>query len=331
MRRRHRQVRAISLIGALSLLSLAGCSANRTTAPNLKLDAARDVFDGDLGDPFVLPVKSAQKTSEYLVFGTNDDPAHVPLGRSFDLVHWQRIGDAMPELPPWAAPDPTNSLTWAPAVVHRSRDYLMYVTVPEASSGRECVAATVSTAPEGPYRDALGGPLLCQRELGGSIDPTVVTDGGGTRHLLWKNDGNCCGLPVGIWEQALAPDGLHIVGSAHRLLLADQPWEGGVIEEPAMLPARGGGWWLFYSGNAWDVAAYGTGLAYCSSIEGPCRNAKSGPVLESAPGQASPGGLETFVDAHGTRLAVFATWNRPARNGRFYCCRSLDLARVRSS
>jgi beta-xylosidase len=216
-------------------------------------------------------------------------------------------------------------------VVRKGDGYLMYVTVPERASGRECVAAMSSKAPQGPYADALGGPLLCQRELGGSIDPTVATDGQGTQHLLWKNDGNCCGLPVAIWEQDLAADGLHVVGAAHQLLVADQPWEGGVIEEPALIPATKGGWWLFYSGNLWDLAAYGTGLAYCPRIEGPCRKTGSGPVLATAAGQASPGGLETFVDTKGARWVVYATWNRPPRNGRFYCCRSLDLAPVRAA
>jgi beta-xylosidase len=312
-------------------LPLAGCSTGKAAPRTVGLAPGHDVFDGDIGDPFMLPVKSSGGQTEYFVFGTNDNPAHVPTARSSDLVHWERIADALPELPPWAAPDPTNSLTWAPAVVHKTNRYLMYVTVPEAASGRECVAAMSSRVPEGPYADAVGAPLLCQRDLGGSIDPTVVTEKSGTQHLLWKNDGNCCALPVGIWEQDLAPDGLHLTGSAHRLIGADQPWEGGVIEEPAMLPAGRGGWWLFYSGNLWNLAAYGTGLAYCPRIEGPCQKTGSGPVLATTDGQASPGGLETFVDAKGARWVVYATWNRPARNGRFYCCRSLDLARVNSS
>ena len=324
-----RRRRVLSVL-ALTLLPLVSCAPDASGPSTVRLAPGRDVFDGDIGDPFVLSAGSSGQT-EYYVFGTNDDPAHVPYGRSADLRHWQRVGDAMPDLPSWAAPDPSNSLTWAPAVVRRRQDYLMYVTVPERSSGRQCIAAAASVLPQGPYRDVLGSPLLCQRELGGSIDPTVATERDGTRHLVWKNDGNCCGLPVGIWEQPLASDGLHVVGTAHRLLVADQPWEGGVIEEPAMVPASRGGWWLFYSGNVWDVTAYGTGLAYCRSIDRPCQKTASGPVLKTHSGQASPGGLETFVDAHGNRWAVYATWNRPARNGRFYCCRSLDLARVLSS
>src|SRR5207302_1228695 len=120
---------------------------------------------------------SAQKTSEYLVFGTNDDPAHVPLGRSFDLVHWQRIGDAMPELPPWAAPDPTNSLTWAPAVVHRSHDYVMYITVPEEASGRGCLAALLLGQRLGRRRLRHGSGVLQQHR--GTVPEDEVRPGVG--------------------------------------------------------------------------------------------------------------------------------------------------------
>jgi len=89
---------------------------------------------------------------------------------------------------------------------------------------------------------------------------------------------------------------------------------------------------LFYSGNAFDKPEYATGLAYCHKIEGPCRATSdlpflATPALEQVK-QYAPGGLETFRDAHGQLWAVFDTWNRPTRRGRFYCCRSLQLAPV---
>jgi hypothetical protein len=265
------------------------------------------------------------------MFGTNDWPAHVPTGFSADLDHWQRGPDALPELPAWAAPDPTNSLTWAPAVLATAHGYLMYVTVPDAASGRECIAAEASTLPQGPYHDTASGPLVCQQNLGGSIDPMVVGDRAGRLHLLWKNDGNCCGVRVSLWEQDLTPDGLRLVGVAHRLLSADQGWEGGVIERPVVTPAVGGGWWLFFAGNNWQLAAYGTGLAFCPTLAGPCTDAKRGAFLDTRDQLYSPGGFDTFTDFHGTRWAVYAIWSRPPRHGRFYCCRSVELARLVSS
>jgi len=316
-------------LGAAIARSRSPATAPATAGTLPVLGPAHDVYDGDIGDPVVLtvpPAHGAAPVTQYFMFGTNDWPAHVPAARSTDLNHWQSGPDALPVAPRWAGPDPTGSLTWAPAALATGNRYLLYVTVPFGSTGRQCIAAQTSPAPQGPYTDTSNGPLVCQLDQGGSIDPSVTRDPSGHLHLLWKNDGNCCGIPVSLWEQDLGADGLTLTGSAHRLLTADQPWQGGIIENPVVTPATHGGWWLFYSGNIFDRAEYGTGLAYCPRLEGPCQDAQTGPFLASHDQQFSPGGLEIFRDAHGTRWAVYAIWNRPSRNGRYFCCRSVYLA-----
>lgn len=299
------------------------------------LGPAHDVYDGDLGDPFVLPVTTNGKVSGFVAFGTGDWPARVPTARSDDLTTWHAGPDALPVLPAWAGPDPKNSLSWAPAAIDNGHGFVLYVTLPDAASGQQCIGAATSPDPGGPYAGVGPGPLLCQHDLGGSIDPTVARDRAGRMHMLWKNDGNSVGAPSSLWEQQLTADGLGLVGAAHRLLTADLSWQGGIVEEPALVPATGGGWWLFYSGNSFDRPEYATGLAWCPTLDGPCQDATAGPFLATPalqqPTQYAPGGLETFRDAKGALWAVFDTWNRPTRNGRFYCCRSLQLAPVLSS
>jgi len=298
------------------------------------LGPAHDVYDGDLGDPFVLPVSAGGRVVRYVAFGTGDWPSRVPTAHSTDLATWQQGGDALPQLPAWTAPDPKNSLSWAPAAVDTGHGYVLYVTLPDARSGQQCIAAASSPVAEGPYTGIGDGPLLCQHDLGGSIDPAVTRDRSGRLHMLWKNDGNSVGAPSSLWEQGLTADGRGLVGAAHRLLTASQDWQGGIIEEPALIPADGGGWWLFYSANFFDRPEYATGVAYCPTIAGPCRETGDGPFLATPAlqqeKQFAPGGLETFRDDKGTLWAVFDTWNRPTRNGRFYCCRSLQLAPVLS-
>ncbi len=294
------------------------------------LGPSRDAYDGDLGDPFILSVTEGGAT-RYVAFGTGDFPARVPTAHTSDLVTWQAGPDALPTLPSWAGSDPRNALSWAPAALGVDGRYILYITLPEARSGRQCIAAATSPTPEGPYADRGDGPMLCQRDLGGSIDPSVVTDRAGGLHLLWKNDGNSVGRPTALWEQSLADDGLHVTGQPHQLFEGGAPWQGGIIENPAAIPASGGGWWLFYSGNAFNRAEYGTGAAWCAQLAGPCRDAKAGPLLATEGTRYAPGGLETFKDGKGDLWAVYDTWNRPARNGRFFCCRSLYLARVLSS
>lgn len=325
---------AVALVGAA--LVARGHGEATTAMPSLPvLGPAHDVYDGDLGDPFVLPVTAGGKVASFVAFGTGDWPARVPTAHSADLATWQAGPDALPELPAWAGPDPKNSLSWAPAAIQAAKGYVLYVSLPDARSGQQCIAAAASSAPDGPYRGVGDGPLLCQHELGGSIDPSVVRDRAGRLHMLWKNDGNSVGAPSSLWEQQLRADGLAMVGAAHPLLSSNQAWQGGIVEEPAAIPAAHGGWWLFYSGNFFDRLEYATGLAYCPTIEGPCRDASDGPFLATPAlaqeKQFAPGGLETFRDAFGATWAVFDTWNRPTRNGRFYCCRSLQLARVLTS
>ena len=320
------------LVGALLVASQHHGTAALARLPIL--GPARVVYDGDIGDPFVLPVTSGGKVTNFVVFGTGDWPARVPTAHSTDLATWHEGPDAMAQLPRWTAPDPKNSLSWAPAALETGNGYVLYLTLPEARSGQQCIGAASSSLPDGPYTGVGDGPLVCQHDIGGSIDPALTRDPAGRLHMFWKNDGNSVGVPSSIWEQQLTPDGLGLVGIAHRLLTAGLPWQGGIIEEPAVIPAADGGWWLFYSANFFDLPEYATGLAYCPNIEGPCRDTSDEPFLATPAlhqeNQFAPGGLETFRDANGSLWAVFDTWNRPTRDGRFYCCRSLQLAPVLS-
>jgi len=323
----------VVLLGALLVADRDGGATARLRPP--VLGPARDVYDGDLGDPFVLPVTAGGTVVSFVAFGTGTWPGRVPTAHSTDLTTWQKGPDALPQLPDWAAPDPTNSLSWAPAALQTSQGYVLYVSLPDSASGQQCIGAATSSVADGPYVGFGDGPLLCQHNLGGSIDPSITRDGAGRLHMLWKNDGNSIGRPSSLWEQQLTADGLGLVGTAHRLLTAKRSWQGGIIEEPAVIPAAEGGWWLFYSGNAFDTPEYAIGLAYCPDLEGPCRDASDDPFLATPAlkqqGQFAPGGLEAFRDGHGSLWAVFDTWNRPTRNGRFYCCRSLQLAPIVST
>jgi hypothetical protein len=312
-----------------------GRSGRATATPRPPvLGPVRTAYDGDLGDPFVLPLTAGGSVIGFVAFGTGDWPARIPTARSSDLATWQKGPDALPDLPGWARSDPKHSLSWAPAVLDTGLGFVMYVTLPDAGSGQQCIGAVASKAPDGPYAGVGDGPLLCQHELGGSIDPAVTRDGRGGLHLLWKDEANTLGRPSSLWQQALTADGLGLAGTPHRLLSARSRWQDKIVEEPAAIPSADGGWWLFYSGNHFDTPGYATGLAYCPDLDGPCRETSDRPFLTTAglgvEGQYAPGGLETFRDARGALWAVLDTWNRPTRNGRFRCCRSVQLAEILS-
>ena len=312
---------------AIVAVAASGCGATPvpTRMPALpKLGAVQVLGIGDLGDPAMLLAGG-----KYYLFGTDDAPWHIPTEVSSNLVDWTRLPDAVPTDPAWADPDANDSSTWAPYAMQIGSTFFLYITVKDKAANRQCIAAMTSKSPGGPYKDGKGSPLICQPSLGGSIDPYVVSDDG--LHLLWKSDGNCCGLPTAIWEQDLSPNGIDLTGQPHKIYSPDLAWQGGITENPAVIPATHGGWWLFYSGNYFDVTGYGTGIAWCPTLSGPCRDAAPAAVLSTGPNQFSPGGLGFFTGPHGKLTGVFATWNRPARNGIFRCCRQVDLVPVLSS
>ena len=331
-------VAVIAVIVGL-VLAPAGGSARGTLPPGtlaapgpdlpVLTSAGPTASAGDLGDPAVLTVPGGvDGPAHYVVFGTGDWPFNVPTASSTDLKTWHRGPDAMPVVPAWSSDDPTHSHIWAPAVRRIDHRWMMYVTVPDRASGRQCIAVTASAKPEGPYSDALGRPLVCQRTLGGSIDASVVITSSGPT-LLWKSDGNCCHLPATLWSQPLAADGLSLEATPHALLSADEPWQQGVMEEPAAVADSSGGWWLFYSGGFYNGPRYAIGVASCRTLAGPCTERSKMPYAASLPGQRSPGGLETFVDLDGRLRVVFDTWTRPlGPDGNYHCCRAIDLATV---
>jgi hypothetical protein len=278
------------------------------------------IFNGDFADPFAL------KTPEALYLFATDTtasryapPAHIPeieLTRSSAFQGYY-LGDTLPRLPKWTV----AGFQWAPAVWARpGGTYVMYYSTPAAHqrtcltdparagcvrsangpSSAMCISAATSTNPAGPYVDDSSSAFVCPTAQGGAIDPSIFVSQDGTPWLLWKADGDCCGLPTTIYSQQLAPDGLAVVGPPHRLIGATQPWEGGLVEGPAMLESNGN-FWLFYSANSWDTKFYGIGIAHCSSIVGPCTKPLRHAWLSSSGGsQEDPGpGGEEFFDAGG--------------------------------
>jgi beta-xylosidase len=296
----------------------AGATSSQPTAQSLpRLGRVQAVEDDDVGDPFVLPVTSqtggVTKTT-YVLYWTTDWRSNVPTAVSSDHVHWRRVADSLPVLPSWATPSKT--LTWGPTVQKVGADYVLYFSTRDAATGRQCVGRAGAKTPLGPFTDTSSKPLVCQAALGGDIDPSVVKSSSGTLGLLWKNDGNATKTPVSIWEQPLTADGLSVTGKPTRLLGADQAWENGIIEGPAMLAASKGGWWLFFSGAGWGSTRYDTGVAWCATVAGPCRVASTAPLLVSTPTAVSPGGFDTFVDGAGKLWASYSAFPDSPANPR---------------
>ena len=257
--------------------------------------AAESQFPFDFADPFVLRVGE-----HYYGYATNAGGGNVQLIEADELGVWRWVGNALPVLPAWASPN----RTWAPSVLAIGGQYVLYYTVRDAASGRQCISRATSASPAGPFVDGSAGPLICQTDMNGSIDPSPFVDAGGQPHLLWRSDS----VPARLWAQPLTPDGTALTGTPSPLLVSDQRWELGVIEGPAMV-REGAGYYLFYSARSWNSAQYAMGYATCSGPLGPCtRVTTTGPFFGSQPGMIGPGGQDFFTDASGALMVAFHAW-----------------------
>lgn len=314
-----RPVRARARFGGVArvglvVLSLAVSGVAPTAQPRPGLAAASvpeqgdatagraAVFTGDAPDPDLLRVGD-----EWFVFTTNRFSlgwTNVPVRRSADLTTWTSVGDALPTLGRWAE----VGKTWAPAVERLGGRWVLYYTATHRASGRQCIGRAISDEPAGPYVDHWSTPLVCEVAAGGSIDPETYVDASGQAWLLWKNDGNCCGLTVRLWSRRLTEDGFGLTGPSSRMVTYDRGWEAPLVEQPALV-RDGSAHWFTYSARWWESSGYASGYATCSGPAGPCtKRSTSGPWHATTPHARGPGGISFALDANGGPWMAHHGW-----------------------
>lgn len=281
-----------------------GPTPTPTLAPN---QFVNPVLNVDFPDPDVLQVGET-----YYAYATNSGPTNIQMAKSNDLVKWQYLGGALPALPLWAKPQ--AGLTWAPEVTTSAdgTTYLMYYTTRDQVSDKQCIGVATSDSPEGPFRStgaANESAFICQPKEGGSIDAASFADEDGSRYVMWKNDGNCCGLTTWIYIQKVSPDGLTLEGEPTRLIKNDQGWEGNLVEGPTLWK-NDGKYYLFYSANNYLSERYAIGYAAADNVMGPYTKADR-PLLRTDLKTAvpfGPGGQDVVRDQEGDTWLVYHSW-----------------------
>ncbi len=277
-----------------STTSASGPSTSAAPLPPRREPAWR----GDFPDPFVLV-----DGDRYYAYATESGLIRIQHLAGDASGHWTDLGDALQATPPWATP----YSTWAPAVLRRGNRYVLFYSALVAGTGRHCIGRAIASDPVGPFVDETSEPFLCPMDLGGAIDPSPFVDEDGSVYLLWKNDGITLRRDAALWALPLRDDAGAAAGASVRLVGTDQRWEYPHVEGPSMVHV-GSDYWLAYSGNWWNQAAYGIGLARCKSPVGPCTKPFDAPVLSSRPGAYGPGGLEFFRGPKGQLLAAWHAW-----------------------
>jgi hypothetical protein len=275
---------------------LAGC-----TLPNASRLAT------DAADPSV-----RWDGTQYVLQTTNNAYGNVPTWTSPDLGTWTFAGDALPTLPSWAQP----GWTWAPTSIQRS-DGKWFLFFSAAMRGRttangeplKCIGVASAASAAGPFtvvkeRDA--APLLCEPELGGTIDPSAFRmNGNGNVYLVTKADGNSSALPTRIENRRLAANLWSLAPMAPTVLLKSTTgtWEEQVIEGPDLTITAGNKLHLIYSGGDFAKPTYGEGQAQCASTSRTC--VRNGRLINGSTYGTGAGGASTFRSPTGALLLAW--------------------------
>ena len=161
-----------SAVTAFSTSNLQGAVNAITSASPacLSLDNSTGglVYPFNFPDPFVLTTGT-----QYFAFGTNAAAGNIQILQSSDLNHWTTMGDTLPHIAAWAQP----GATWSPSVLQRGNSYVLYYSALDGKTGDQCISEAVAGQPQGPYLDTSKSPLVCQLDLGGSLDPSPYVGG----------------------------------------------------------------------------------------------------------------------------------------------------------
>lgn len=258
------------------------------------------IFDFDFPDPSILQAPDGWYYA-YATQGITPDFEYqnIQLARSHDLVHWQRLPDALPEKPMWAK---YTWDFWAPHVIYEGGLYYMYYSAePDKGSGL-CLAVATAKQPAGPFTDK-GEPLKCGPGFS-HIDPFAFDDPqSGIRYLYWGSNST----PIRVQE--LSTDRLDFQPDTVPIFVLNpergRPYEG--LLEGVWVIYRQGYYYLFTSGDACcgEGAHYAVMVARSSSPTGPfeklgdAKNSESSVILEANAVWSAPGHNAIFTDAAG--------------------------------
>lgn len=163
------------IIGALLLALQPAHAANPVVTNLYTADPTIRYFDGKY---WLYTTHDESSAKSLVTFDMRDWRAYS----STDLKTWTDHGAIMRiEDIAWATDD-----AWAVDVVYRNGLYYMFFPV-----DKKYIGVATSTSPAGPFRDAIGGPLVTSdmpNAPGMTIDPAVLIDDDGQAYLYFGND-----------------------------------------------------------------------------------------------------------------------------------------------
>lgn len=274
---------------ALVVLATAPCCQGQEARPELKQRglSGNPVFAGWYADPEAIIFGD-----RYWIFPTYSDRYHkqtfFDAFSSTDLVNWTkhpRVLDA--DNVDWA-----SYAVWAPSIIAANdKYYLLFgandIQNDEALGG---IGVAVADKPEGPYKDAIGRPLIDRFHNGAQpIDQFVFRDDDGQLYLYYGGWRHCN-------VARLAPDLLSLQqfpdGETFKEITPENYVEGPFVFK------RGGRYYMMWSEGGWTGPDYSVAYAIGDSPTGPFKRVAK--ILKQDPKVATGAGHHSVVHPPGS-------------------------------
>ncbi|WP_145020851.1 glycoside hydrolase family 43 protein [Paenibacillus sp. Y412MC10] len=246
-----------------------------------------------------------------------DDQTFFDAFYSDDLVHWTKV-ERILEMKDisWA-----RRAMWAPSPIERNGRYYYYFAANDIQSNEELggIGVAVADRPEGPFRDALGKPMIDQFYHGAQpIDPHVFIDDDGQAYLYYGGWKHCNVVKLNEDMVSIAP---FSDGEVYKEITPEN-----FVEGPCMIK-REGKYYFMWAEGGWGGPDYSVGYAVSDSPLGPfVREAK---ILQQDPEVATGAGHHGVIQIPGEDEWYIVYHRRPlsetAANHREVCIDRMEF------
>ncbi|MER8225996.1 family 43 glycosylhydrolase [Streptomyces sp. NPDC094143] len=269
--------------------------------------AVPDYTTAESGNPFVdgwyADPDTAYYGGRYWVFPTTSkayaEQTYLDAFSSPDLIHWTKH----PKVLSTADVSWAEYAVWAPAPVERNGKYYLYFAANDIQNDAQLggIGVAVSDRPEGPYKDALGKPLVSRFHNGAQpIDQDVFIDDDGQAYMYYGgwHHANVVKLNPDMTSLGTFPD-----GTTYKEITPENYTEGSFMFK------RNGRYYFMWSEGGWTGPDYSVSYAMSESPTGPFR--KIDKVLAQDPAVARGSGHNSVVNVPGTDIWYIVYHRRP--------------------
>lgn len=292
--------RGAMAVGATLLAAVAVHAANPIVPgwyadPEIRVFAGRywiyPTYSDDHKTPDVSPRFTARQRADRLRHTVRPSYVKQTFFNAFsspDLVHWTKHSHVLDVANvAWA-----SYAVWAPSVIEQGGRYYMFFSANDIQSDREYggIGVAVSDRPGGPFRDAIGKPLVGAFHNGAQpIDPFVYRDDDGQAYLYYGGWQHCnvVRLSADLRSVQKFPD-----GTTFKEITPPGYVEGSFVIK------RKGVYYLMWSEGGWTGPDYRVAYATGPTAIGPFT--KRGTILAQDARIARGAGHHSVVNVPGT-------------------------------